>query len=301
MKTLAVITPLLQTWKNQLQQLPIKCLFLTPQELKHHPETEGLLFRSEIAIDEALLKHLPRLRFIFRLGSGIDHIDEALCQKKGIKIIATPGTNAQSVAEHALGMLLGLTKRIYKSYREILQNKWLRRENTGVELSQLTIAIIGFGNTGSAFARLLQPFHTTILAYDKYKKHYAPSYVIETDWERIFKEADVVSFHVPLTQETYHYFDKALLERFRKPIYLLNLSRGAVVDAGAVVYGLQQKKLLGVGLDVWHSEPPDSNDPHWRFLCGHPQVILTPHIAGWSTKAHENAFEQVLIAIKNSL
>jgi len=250
----------------------------------------GVVTSTRLQLDADLIDAAPDLRWIARMGSGMEVIDVAYATSKDIICIGSPEGNSNAVAEHALGMLLGITKRIAHSAEEVSAGMWLREENRGTELEGKTIGIIGFGHTGRAFARKLQSMDMRILAYDKYAINDAPTYVEPCDGlERIWEEAQVISFHVPIAEDTYHYYDINFSERMKHSAILLNTSRGSVVDASILPGLLKTGRLLGAGLDVWENEPPERMSGPQRALFGAvavmPQVIMTPHIAGYTFEA----------------
>lgn len=252
----------------------------------------GVVTSTRLQLDRALIDEAPGLRWIGRMGSGMEVMDVDYAGSKGIACLSSPEGNMNAVAEHALGLLLGVTKRIVHSAEEIKNGLWLREENRGIELEGKTIGIIGFGHTGRAFARKLQAFDMRILAYDKAEIPDVPDYVTMcSSVKQIQAEAKILSFHVQIAPDTHHYLNKTFLERMQQPFILLNTSRGAVVDAAVLLEGLESGKIIGAGLDVWEEEPLSRMGPGSREIfekvLRHPSVIVTPHIAGYSYEALE--------------
>ncbi len=253
-------------------------------------ELAGIITSNKLLITAALIEKLPRLRWIGRLGSGMEIIDVDYARSEGIECFSSPEGNANAVAEQALGMLLALNHNILKSSLELRAGQWNRESNRGTELEGKTAGIIGYGNNGKAFAQKLRCMGVKILAYDKYKSDYAePGIQACTTLSEIFEQAEILSFHVPLNAETYHYFNASWLSKFRNPFTLLNLSRGGVVNTEAVLAGLNSGKLTGAALDVWEQEPLNNSSGAYQktaaALLKAPNFIGTPHIAGYTQEA----------------
>lgn len=253
----------------------------------------GLIINSKIFCGEELLDKAQKLKWITRLGSGMEVIDTELCDQLGIHYANTPEGNCNAVAEHALGMLLALMRNIVKGNNEVANKQWIREENRGEELSGKTVAILGYGHTGAAFAKLLASFHVKILAYDKYRKGFAASsdYIIESTLDDIFNESDILSIHLPLTTETNQWINETFLNSFKKKIFIVNTSRGKVLNTSDAIKMLDSAKLKGMALDVLENEKlftlNTSEHLILERLTESNKIILTPHIAGWTHESKE--------------
>lgn len=249
----------------------------------------GLVVSTGIRVNASLLNSAPQLKWVGRLGSGLEHIDVSAAAEKNIKVFSSPEGNCDAVGEHALALLLNLMNRIHISSDEVREGKWLREENRGRELNGLTVGIIGYGNTGSAFARKLAGFDVQILAYDKYRKNFASDHVKEVALDALLQKSDVVSMHVPLTSETLHMANEAFFASMKRVPWFINTSRGGVHDTKALLFALEKHQIAGAALDVLENEQLETYTTEEKAqlsaLLAHPGVIITPHIAGYSKEA----------------
>lgn len=257
----------------------------------HIHEYDGIIVRSKITLFEPTLQRASKLKFIGRPGSGLDLIDIDYCKKNGIIVCRSATSNSNAVAEHALGMMLAWMNHLVRSDNEVKNMKWRREANRGVEIMGKTVGIIGFGNTGSRFAKKLQGLDVNVLAYDKYKKDYAEAmpFVKESNLEEICRLTDIISFHLPLNAETKYYLNSDLISTFSTPKLIINTSRGPIVNTQALLKGLDSGQISGACLDVLENENPTEYNEIERDmyidLFNRPNVILSPHVAGWSDKS----------------
>jgi D-3-phosphoglycerate dehydrogenase len=252
----------------------------------------GIIIRSGIAIDRPFLEKAAGLEFSARVGSGMENVDTEFALSRGIRCLNSPEGNRDAVGEHATGLLLALLNHFVRADRQVREGKWLREENRGTEIKGKTVGIVGYGNMGSAFAQRLQGFDTDVISYDKYKSGYSDGHTREMGMEELFASCDILSMHVPLTAETRFMVDEKYIGRFAKPIYLLNTSRGKVVKTESLVDGLRSGKILGAALDVLEYEDTtfeqisEKDAPGLAYLKSADNVILTPHIAGWTRESN---------------
>jgi D-3-phosphoglycerate dehydrogenase len=264
----------------------------------------GLIIRSKTPMDSALLEQASNLKFIGRAGAGLDQIDLSYLKEKNIKIFNAPEGNRDAVGEHAIGGLLALFNHINKADQEVRKGIWDREGNRGEELAGKTVGIFGYGNMGQAFARKLLGFDVKILAYDKYKNDFRSDVVEACSFEKIQLEADLLSIHVPLTEETRNYFTLDLFKGFSKPIYLINTARGEVISFETLNLAFNEGILRGAVLDVLENEKFENfsaiQKVEFEKLAARPNVLFSPHIAGWTFQSYEKINQVLVEKIKMS-
>ncbi|WP_295177794.1 2-hydroxyacid dehydrogenase [uncultured Christiangramia sp.] len=264
---------------------------------------DGIVIRSRYKIDKEFIDAAPNLKFIARVGAGLESIDVEYTQECGIKLFSAPEGNANAVGEHALGMLLSLFNRLNKADREVREGLWHREENRGVELDGKTVGLIGYGNMGKSFARKLRGFDVDVIFYDL-KEGIADENARQVSYDEFFEKADVVSLHTPLTEKTHQMINKEFIASFKKPFWFINTARGKSAVTEDLVEALKEGKILGAGLDVLEYEKSSfeslfgnkknvsisAADPipeALRELMFMPHTLLSPHVAGWTQESHE--------------
>lgn len=251
---------------------------------------QALIVRSKLLIDKELIDRAENLKVIGRIGAGMDAIDVDYAEEKGIACLNSPEGNRDAVGEHCLGLLLSLFNKICISDMQVRKGLWLREDNRGLEIKGKTIGIIGYGNMGRSFAQRLSGFDCRVIAYDKYKTNFSDEYAEEVSLSTLFDESDILSLHTPLTEETRFMINKDFIQQFKKPFYLLNTSRGKVVNTKDLIEALNEGKILGAGLDVLEfeafSNELQSAPDELQDLFSRTNVVLTPHVAGWTVESN---------------
>ena len=279
--------------KEKLEDAGFDCDYLPDlsekEIIKRIKNYEGTIIRSRIKLNKDILNKANRLKFIGRVGSGMENIDLEYAQSKGIKCYNSPEGNRDAVGEHALGMLLALFNKLCVANGEVKNGIWNREGNRGFEIKGKTIGIIGYGNMGSAFAQRLKGFEANIIAYDKYKTGFGDEHITEVQLEDIYRDSDILSLHVPLTTETEFMFNYDFIDKFKSPIYIINTARGKVVKTSDLVKQMKKGKVIGAALDVLEFEKTSFENIHqsmenkdFKYLTESDKVILSPHIAGWT-------------------
>ena len=306
-----VASPFPDTFLSQLESLGFTLLYYPHTDIPELRELIGpveiLLIRTFPSVQKELIDQAKNLKLVCRAGVGMDHVDQEYLHSKGIESFHTPGANADSVGEQTLGMMLSLLHRLPQADSSVKSYLWERESHRGRELQFQTVGIIGYGHTGRAVARRLKGFGCQIMAYDKYISGFGNEEVQEVPLKDLFAHAQVLSLHIPLTHETQNWIDRDFLSQFAHSLYLLNLSRGKIVHLPSILEYLKMGKLLGAALDVLPNEKLKKHTPEeqelYQDLFKQKNVILSPHVGGWSYESRENIQQALinrLIQLRNS-
>ena len=275
--------------------------------MKSIEQYQGIVIRSRLTLDKLILNAAKKLKFIARVGSGLENIDVKYAISKKIHLISSPEGNRNAVGEHALGLLLSLMNKLHSGHEKIKNGSWIREEQRGFELEGKTVAIIGYGNTGKSFAKKLAGFNNLkILCYDV-KSNLGDEITSQVSLEEINNKAQILSLHVPQTAKTIGFINRSFIEKMKNPFWLINTSRGKVIVTDHLVEGLKSKKILGAGLDVLEYESNSFNSiiksskitPSLEYLIKSDKVLLSPHVAGWTHESHEKLALTIIRKIKN--
>lgn len=266
---------------------------------------QGLIIRSKFSIDDSFLEKATNLKFIGRAGAGLDLIDLEACKRKGVEVFAANEANRVAVAEHLIGMILSLFNKINGSYEQVKIGKWLREENRGEELFGKTVGLIGYGNNGQATAERLVAFGCKVLAYDKYRYGFGNHLIQECTMSEIFREAEIVSLHIPLAADTFQMCNHDFFNSFKKSIFFCNVARGELVVQTDLLHAIESGKVRGACLDVLENEKLGALTLQQRNvfeqLISFPQVLITPHVAGWTFQSYKKINDVLRDKIKRYL
>ena len=270
---------------------------------------DGIVIRSRFNIDMEFIEKAINLKFIARVGAGLENIDVDYAKERNIRLISAPEGNRNAVGEHALGMILALFNNLKKADYEIRNGQWRREENRGQELEGKTIGLIGYGNTGKAFAKKLRGFEANVICYD-IKENVEDENAIQVDLEEIFKRSDILSLHIPHTDLTNKMVNELFINKFKKPFYLINTARGSAVDIRDLVAAINKNKILGACLDVLEYEKSsfeklfDSSEQlpnEFNDLIKSDKVLLSPHIGGWTVESKFKLADTIVKKLRSFL
>lgn len=249
----------------------------------------GVVIRSRMQVDKAFVDAAVNVKFIARLGVGVEHIDIEYAREKGIEVLTSPEGSRDTVGEHTMGMLLNMLNNLARANQQIRDGQWIREGNRGVEIKGKTVGILGYGNMGNAFAQRLQGFECTVIAYDKYKSDYGNAYAKAVDLDTLFAQSDILSIHIPYMPSNRYFVDADFIANFQKDIYIINTARGTVLDTAGLVQHLKTGKVKAAALDVLEYEEMSFEmmdftqiPADFKYLLAAENVVLAPHIAGWS-------------------
>ncbi len=274
------------------------------QKIKQY---DGIVIRSRFKIDKQFIDAATNLKFIARVGAGLESIDCEYAESKNIKLIAAPEGNRNAVGEHALGMLLSLFNKLNKADREIRIGKWLREDNRGIELDGLTVGLIGYGNMGKAFAKKLRGFDVEVICYD-IKEGVGDENCKQVSLEELFQKTDALSLHTPFNKLSHQMINTAFINQFKKPFWILNTARGSAIVTADLVDALKNNKIIGAGLDVLEYEKisfenlfeNDLLSKPFEYLINSENVLLSPHVAGWTVESKIKLAQTIVNKIKHS-
>jgi D-3-phosphoglycerate dehydrogenase len=299
MKKVAFIDRVHPILQERLEEYGFKCDDLTTlskAEIEIEiPQYHGIVIRSRFAMDDTFLRKATQLEFIARSGAGMENIDIAYCKARNIILHNAPEGNRNAVGEHALGMLLNLFNNLNKGDKEVREGIWDREGNRGVELDGKTVGIIGFGNNGQAFAKKLRGFDVDVLVYDKYKSNFGNELISEVSMDSIFNKADIISLHIPQNEETLFLVNDDYLSKFKKDIYIINLSRGKIIKTSSLVKNIISKRVKGACLDVLEFEKSSFENifsdkenlpPAFNYILNSDKTLLSPHGGGWTEESY---------------
>jgi D-3-phosphoglycerate dehydrogenase / 2-oxoglutarate reductase len=294
LKKCLVVDPMHESLRGMLQAIGWEVDYqpsISRDEIREkHTGYQGMIIRSKTIVDRDLLGEHPTIKFIGRAGAGIDNLDLDFLQGKNIHVLHAAEGNKDAVGEFSVGILLSLLRNIPRAHQEVINDIWLRESNRGAEIMDKTIAIIGFGNMGKAFAQRLIGFGCKILVYDKYKHGFTNDLWQEADMDQIFAQTDILSLHIPLTHETRAMVNTHYLSQFKKKIILINTARGEIVPLSELAESFSMGFVRGAALDVLENEKLNELTPvqreGFRNLVRGGNVIFTPHIAGWTFESH---------------
>lgn len=301
------VHPIIPNSLNELGYKVIDGTKWTKEELVSNVfDLSGLVIRSRIRIDKEIIDKALKLKFIARVGAGLESIDTDYCKEKGVRCLNSPEGNRDAVGEHAVGMLLNLLNNLNRANTEVKSGKWEREKNRGRELSYMTVGIIGYGNMGSSFARKLSGFGCNVISYDKYKTNYSDNFTKEVSLDVLIQESDVISLHVPLTDETKFMINDDFFKKLKNSIYLINTARGPVVKTSDLVNAMRSGKVIGAALDVIEYEETSFEATKnllaiedFKYLSDSNNAILSPHIAGWTFESKIKLAEVLIQKIKD--
>ncbi|MCD8410178.1 2-hydroxyacid dehydrogenase [Tenacibaculum finnmarkense] len=266
---------------------------------------DGIIIRSRFTIDKQFLDKATNLKFIGRVGAGLENIDCEYANQKGIELISAPEGNRNAVGEHTLGMILSLFNKFKKADTEVRNGKWLREDNRGIELDGKTVGLIGYGNMGKSFAKKLRGFDVKVLCYD-IKPNVGDENCTQVSLEELQQKADVLSLHTPQTALTTNMIDADFINAFSKPFWLINTARGKSVVTSDLVEALKSAKVLGAGLDVLEYEKKSFENlfvnqempEAFQYLIKADNVLLSPHVAGWTVESKQKLAQTIVDKIK---